>query len=51
MNVWSQTHLVVIDDDPEKYQGRIRTVPHTEGQWPTHVYIEGQDALLCHVFQ
>ncbi|KAI9283923.1 U6 snRNA phosphodiesterase Usb1 [Umbelopsis sp. AD052] len=28
------------DDNSEKYQGRIRTVPHTEGQWPTHVYIE-----------
>ncbi|KAH8554292.1 hypothetical protein BGW37DRAFT_518026 [Umbelopsis sp. PMI_123] len=40
INIHMQTNQADIDDDPEKYQGRIRTVPHTEGQWPTHVYIE-----------
>ncbi|RIA87008.1 hypothetical protein C1645_828401 [Glomus cerebriforme] len=27
-------------DDPSKHQGRVRSKPHVEGDWATHVYVE-----------
>ncbi|KAG9300618.1 hypothetical protein G9A89_005218 [Geosiphon pyriformis] len=27
-------------DDPSKHNGRIRSSPHVEGNWPTHVFVE-----------
>ena len=29
-------------DDPNKHSDRVRSFPHVEGNWATHVFIEGK---------
>jgi len=34
-------------DDASLHGGRKRAVPHVEGQWPSHIYLECKCAILC----
>jgi hypothetical protein len=36
----SETKKARIVDQPEHHQNRVRSIPHTEGNWASHVYIE-----------
>jgi U6 snRNA phosphodiesterase len=43
-------------DDPAKHQGRLRSFPHVEGQWPAYAYIAiplhtSETRQLAHVVQ
>lgn len=45
-DLYSTNARVSTGDNPKLHGGRKRTVPHIEGNWPSHVYLECKDVSL-----
>lgn len=39
-DLYASSTRVSVRDDPELHGGRKRVIPHVEGNWPTHIYLE-----------
>ncbi|KAJ5254243.1 hypothetical protein N7524_011423 [Penicillium chrysogenum] len=47
-NLYASSTRVSVQDNPSLHGGRKRVIPHVEGNWPTHLYLEwypGKDEL------
>jgi hypothetical protein len=51
-DLYATSARVGISDNPSLHGGRKRAVPHVEGNWPSHVYLECKDTFaICRVRQ
>lgn len=39
-DLYASSTRVSVRDDPNLHGGRKRAIPHVEGNWPTHIYLE-----------
>ena len=39
-DLYTTNSRVSVRDEPSLHDGRRRIIPHVEGNWPTHVYLE-----------
>jgi hypothetical protein len=44
-DLYTTNARVGTSDNPELHGGRKRAIPHVEGNWPSHVYLECKNAL------
>lgn len=40
LDMYSSTVKKSASDDPSMHQGRKRTIPHVQGNWPTHIFLD-----------
>jgi hypothetical protein len=45
-DLYTTNARVSTSDNPSLHGGRKRAIPHVEGNWPTHVYLECKDVCL-----
>lgn len=44
-DLYASSTRVSVRDDPSLHGGRKRVIPHVEGNWPTHIYLECRCSL------
>jgi U6 snRNA phosphodiesterase len=44
-DLYASNTRVSVRDDPNLHGGRKRVIPHVEGNWPTHIYLECNQIL------